>query len=182
MNRIHLLLVGLVLIGILYTVNRFLSNQKSVGTNAIMDATGRHNGKSKPIPFSVDVKVKDFNLKDSFDLEAFIEKVGQPDKIERGGPEIIEEFGVDDFDLYYGESFVNAGHGRVLYVKIVDDRLKLNAINTNHDAMDFYNCFERRLNYHQDTNVLINDNGASIVVVRAAFENFKSVEYYAPAL
>ena len=72
---------------------------------------------------------------------------------------------MDDYDLFYRESVISAGRGGGLYVQIEDDNLKLNSIVTNHDDTDFYRCFKTRLDYSRCTNILINNDGASIVVV-----------------
>ena len=65
---------------------------------------------------------------DTFHLDRCFQSIGRPDSVHRGGPKIIEEFGVDDFDIYTGKSIIYAGHGQILSFKIRDEKLKLNTI------------------------------------------------------
>ena len=46
-----------------------------------------------------------------FTLEGCIKSIAKPDSVHKGGTEIIAEFGEDDYELYFGESYINAGHG-----------------------------------------------------------------------
>ena len=45
-----------------------------------------------------------------FDLNKYIEVFGKPEKIQRGGPEIIKEFGCDDYMIKFSKIEIWAGH------------------------------------------------------------------------
>lgn len=136
------------------------------------------NAPKKPVQLENEVELNGFNISDSFDLDLFIEKNGEPDSIWFGGPEIIEEFGVDDFELFYGQSVVSAGHGHILYAKIADDRLKMNAISPENDLMQFSRCFGVKIPL-RDTNEFIDQFGSTYIVILSDDLSIKSIEYYA---
>ncbi len=54
--------------------------------------------------------LKGMPTNDKFDYNKFVEKLGKPDKLWRGGPEIIAEFGCDDFMLTFSKNQIWAGH------------------------------------------------------------------------
>lgn len=72
-----------------------------------------------------DLRLNGIFVCDTFILEKWNQPMDMPDSVHFGGPEIIEEFGVNDFDLFFGKSVINAGHGQILYFKIRDNRLNL---------------------------------------------------------
>lgn len=72
-----------------------------------------------------DLRLNGMFVCDTFVLEKWSQSSLKPDSIHFGGPDIIEEFGVDDFNLFFGKSVVNAGHGQILYFKMLDNRLNL---------------------------------------------------------
>lgn len=67
-------------------------------------------------------------LEDTFNLQKFIEVLGQPDSIKRGGKAIIEEFGHDDYYLWYGKNSLSAGHGYLLPAEIKATGIEMNDI------------------------------------------------------
>lgn len=81
-----------------------------------------------------DLTLNMFPISDSFQYEIARNQIGIPDSTHFGGPEIIEEFGADDYTLFYGESRVYAGHGYLQLCEINDRRLALSNVEVG-DSM-----------------------------------------------
>jgi len=84
-----------------------------------------------------DLRLNGMFVCDTFVLEEWNQSSVKPDSIHFGGPEIIEEFGVDDFDLFFGKSVVNAGHGQILYFKMLDNHLNLFSVTVGDSRTRF---------------------------------------------
>ncbi len=93
--------------------------------------------------FSTDLEynVNGISVLDTFELEKYIEVLGQPDSIKRGGTAIIEEFGHDDYDLWYGKNWINAGHGYILTAEIKDVGISFNRIQVGDHQVKIENTF-----------------------------------------
>jgi len=80
--------------------------------------------------FSTDLiyNVNGMSALDTFDIKKYIRVLGQPDSIKRGGAAIIEEFGYDDYNLWYGKNWINAGHGHILTACIKETGISFNGI------------------------------------------------------
>lgn len=109
--------------------------------------------------FSTDLvyNINGISALDTFDLKKYIKVLGQPDSIRRGGAEIIEEFGYDDYDLWYGKNFINAGHGYILSAEIKEKGISFNGIQVGDKQVKIETTFKIP---HSDRNTIeiINNN------------------------
>lgn len=97
-------------------------------SNAQSDADSIvYNGKTLYI-LDEPLNVNGYSIPDSFTYEQAVAQIGIPDSVMFGGPEIIEEFGVDDYWLYYDRSVINAGHGSILLIEVLDESLAIDGI------------------------------------------------------
>lgn len=67
--------------------------------------------------------INNFTISDTFVLVHGLKLIGEPDTTVFGGEKIIEEFGADDYFLAYGKSYIYAGHGYILAMRIIDRNL-----------------------------------------------------------
>ena len=63
-----------------------------------------------------------------FNLESIKSRLGEPDSVILGGPQIVKEFGFDDYWLFYGDDFIDAGHGYVMGAQINSSRININGL------------------------------------------------------
>ncbi|MEY8022164.1 hypothetical protein AB8P51_15100 [Muriicola sp. SD30] len=63
-----------------------------------------------------------------FDYDKYIEVFGRPDREWRGGPAIIEEFGCDDFRLYFSQNRIWAGHCYLSDAFVKEKGININGI------------------------------------------------------
>jgi len=115
-----------------------------------------------------------------FTIEKCIESVAKPDSIHKGGPEIIAEFGHDDYGLYFDKSYINVGHGQILMMKIRDEKLKLFTIGVGSSR----NHFEKILKYDFPQKDTVNCLGVGDDYYSFVFDNnvITEIDYYAPPL
>ena len=104
------------------------------------------------------------SLNDTFNLDEYISVLGKPDSIKKGGIEIINEFGFDDYNLWYGKDWLSAGHGYLFNVKILDKKINLNGIyvgddiqKINNTLSKFYGLDPRTPFYSFITRLILND-------------------------
>lgn len=83
--------------------------------------------------------------------------LGQPDSIRRGGAEIIEEFGYDDYDLWYGKNCINVGHGYILSAEIKEAGISFNGIQVGNTQVKIETTFKIP-HSDRDTIEIINNN------------------------
>jgi hypothetical protein len=102
--------------------------------------------------------INGISVLDTFELEKYMDVLGQPDSIKKGGPEIIEEFGHDDYDLWYGENWINAGHGYILTADIKKAGIPFNGIQVGDNRQKIENMFNIAANSNKDTIKVINPN------------------------
>lgn len=127
-----------------------------------------------------DLMVNRMFVRDSFILQKCFSSIGKPDSIHRGGPEIIAEFGVDDFDLFYGKSTIHAGHGQILMFEIRDKNLKINTISLGSDRA----YFEKRLKLNFPNKDTLNclDTGDGYYSFKFKNDVLQEIDYFAPSL
>lgn len=124
--------------------------------------TGIHNemsGKERDF-YSTDLAftINKISVLDTFKLATYIDVLGRPDSIIKGGPEIIEEFGFDDYDLWYGESSMSAGHGSILTANINNAGISVNGIEVGDKQTKIETTFSITLHSEKDTIKVINKN------------------------
>ena len=68
------------------------------------------------------------SLINTFNLNTYINKLGKPDKLKKGGQEIIDKFGYDDYELIYSKNKLVAGHGQLLNASIFESGISFNGI------------------------------------------------------
>lgn len=109
--------------------------------------------------FSTDLtyNINGISVLDTFELDTYINVIGQPDSIMRGGPEIIEEFGHDDYELWYGKNQINAGHGYILTANIHKAGIWFNGIQVGDKQEKIENTFNIS-HLENDTIKMINKN------------------------
>lgn len=113
---------------------------------------------SKMIFFTnVPYNINGISVLDAFELNTYINILGQPDSIIRGGQEIIDEFGHDDYDLWYGESLIIAQHGYILTANIQKAGISLNGIQVGNNQTKIENTF-KIIHLKGDTIILRNKN------------------------
>lgn len=97
------------------------------------------------------------SLTDTFNLNKYIEELGQPDSLKRGGKEIIEEFGHDDYNLWYGKNSLNAGHGYLLAAEIKTTGISINGIQVGDNKTKIETVY-KIASIIKDTIEVTNDN------------------------
>lgn len=117
---------------------------------------------------------------DTFFIERCYQSIAKPDSVLRGGPKIIAEFGVDDFDIYIGKSNINAGHGQILSFEIRDNNLKLFDVGVGSSRQQF----EKMIGYNLPNKDTVNFLGVGDDVYIFRFEKDKihEIDYFAPPL
>ncbi|UKN02737.1 hypothetical protein K6119_04310 [Paracrocinitomix mangrovi] len=91
---------------------------------------------------------------DSFKLERFIEACGKPDSIITGGPEIVQEFGADDYLLYYKNVQISAGHGYILSAKIKSTDFAINGLKIGDNLNKVNSTFSSNFEHSDTINIL----------------------------
>lgn len=85
--------------------------------------------------------INGISVLDTFELDTYINVLGQPDSMRRGGAEIIEEFGHDDYDLWYDKNWISAGHGYILTADIQKVGIRFNGIQLGDSQLKIENTF-----------------------------------------
>lgn len=127
-----------------------------------------------------DLMLNGMFVEDTFFLKRCYLSIAKPDSVHRGGPEIIKEFGVDDFDIYIGKSVIYAGHGQILSFKIRDRKLNLYTVSVGSSREYFEEIM--KLDFPDKNNIeCLTDNGG---YYSFRFDNKKIIEidYFAPPL
>ena len=86
--------------------------------------------------------INGISLIDTFNLETYIDKIGKPDKIERGGQKIIDEFGFDDYEFSYSKNRLVAGHGYLLNAYIFERGISFNGIEIGNNRIKIEQTFK----------------------------------------
>lgn len=102
------------------------------------------------------------SLTDTFNLNKYIEELGQPDVLTRGGKEIIEEFGHDDYNLWYGKNSLSAGHGYLLSAEIKATGISVNGIQVGDNQTKIETVY-KIASIIKDTIEVTNDNDDVII-------------------
>ena len=97
------------------------------------------------------------SLTDTFNLNKYIEELGQPDSLKRGGKDIIEEFGHDDYNLWYGKNSLSAGHGYLLTAEIKTTGISINGIQVGDNKTKIETVY-KIASIIKDTIEVTNDN------------------------
>lgn len=105
----------------------------------------------------IDYTLNHVSLTDTFNLNKYIEELGQPDSLKRGGKEIIEEFGHDDYNLWYGKNSLSAGHGYLLAAEIKASGMSINGIQVGDNQTKIETVY-KIVNIVKDTIEVTNDN------------------------
>lgn len=127
-----------------------------------------------------DLMLNEMFVLDTFYLERCYLSIAKPDSVHRGGPEIIEEFGVDDFDIYIGKSTIYAGHGQILSFKIRDRKLKLHTVSIGSTREYFEKIM--KLNFPDKNNIECLGIDDGYYSFRFENDKIKEIDYYGPPL
>jgi hypothetical protein len=73
------------------------------------------------------------NLLDTFSFNKYVKFLGKPDSFTKSGKEIYDEFGYHDYNLFYGNNELNAGHGYLLSAVILEPKINFNNIQIGDD-------------------------------------------------
>jgi len=76
-----------------------------------------------------------------FDYDRYVEVLGIPDREQRGGPEIIEEFGCDDYMLNYSQNKIWAGHCLLSDAFIKEKGIDINGLEIGDDRIKVEKTF-----------------------------------------
>lgn len=128
-----------------------------------------------------DLRINNQFVLDSFILDKSIDRIGKPDSIHRGGPEIIAEFGADDYDLFFGKSIISAGHGQLLMIKINDESLRINSLKIGSNRRQL----NEQLHFDfpkKDTVMCLGIGDDVYYFIFDEQESIRSIEYWAPPL
>lgn len=153
-NILNLCILLLLMFGCIHSDTKTKYNQKDT-TNSTKDEVSE----KKRDFFSTDLayNVNGISALDTFDLKKYIKVLGQPDSIRRGGAEIIEEFGYDDYDLWYSKNCINAGHGYILSAEIKEAGISFNGIQVGDKQVEIETTFKIP-HSDRDTIEIINNN------------------------
>ncbi len=122
----------------------------------------------------INYTINNISLTDTFNLNKYTEQLGQPDSIKLGGKEIIEEFGHDDYNVWYGENSLSAGHGYLLAAEIKAPGISLNGIQVG-DKQTKIEAVYKIAGIAKDTIEVTNDNDD---VVSFYLKNKKIIAIY----
>ena len=117
-------------------VGQSKKKENKIEQNNNTEIVNRENYSLEPQEFHLNetsFNINGISLIYRFNLEAYIEKIGKPDKIERGGQKIIDEFGYDDYSLFYSKNNLVAGHGQLLSAYIFEPGISFNGIEIGND-------------------------------------------------
>ncbi len=135
---------------------------------------------TKTLVFSTDTiyNINGISVLDTFELETYINVLGRPDSIIRGGTEIIEEFGYDDYELWYGENHISAGHGHILAADIQKAGIWFNGIQVGDKQEKLKKTFNI-LHLEGDTIKVINKND-DVLTFYMKHKIIQSISFWRP--
>ncbi|MBZ9627748.1 hypothetical protein LB450_06505 [Psychroflexus sp. CAK1W] len=87
-------------------------------------------------------KINGIPTNDKFDYDRYIEVLGKPDLEKRGGPEIIAEFGCDDFRLMFSENQIIAGLCYLSDAYITEKGININGLEIGDHRKKVESVFE----------------------------------------
>lgn len=122
------------------------------------------------------VVINGISVLDSFNIDTYIEKIGEPDTVIRGGQEIIEEFGADDFDLIYNSNRLVAGHGYLLSAYIIEPGISVNNLDIGDSQKEIEETFDIP-HIERDTIKIINSNDDILIFYMSAQKTIEQIEY-----
>ena len=121
------------------------NKKNKIEQNNYSEKTTIANSSSEPKEFLLKktmFNINEISLIDTFNLETYIDKIGKPDKIEKGGQKIIDEFGFDDYDLSYSKNRLVAGHGYLLNAYIFEKGILFNGIEIGNNRFKIEQTFK----------------------------------------
>jgi len=104
------------------------SNHSEERNEIFVSTKNEKPGKYDAFETEVVFNINGISTLDTFNLKKYIEVIGKPDSIKRGGDAIIKEFGHDDYQLWYNNSWISAGHGYLLAAEIKNPGILVNGI------------------------------------------------------
>ena len=127
-----------------------------------------------------DLMLNGMFIQDTFYLKRCYLSIAKPDSVHRGGPLIIKEFGVDDFDIYIGKSHIYAGHGQILSFKIRDRKLNIYTVSVGSSREYFEKIMKIDFPDKNNIECLSEDGGYYSFI----FDNsrIKKIDYFASTL
>lgn len=117
-----------------------------------------HEKKSDVYSTDLVFNINGISVLDTFELTKYINVLGHPDSISKGGAQIIEEFGFDDYDLWYGENWIGAGHGYILTASINHAGISFNGIEVGDKQTKIETIFDITAHSDNDTIRVVNKN------------------------
>ena len=107
--------------------------------------------------------INGISLNNNFNLSIYIDKIGKPDKVIRGGQKIIDEFGFDDYELSFSKNRLVAGHGYLLNAYIFEKGISFNGIEVGNNREKIERTFNiETFNQKSISLISINDHHLQI--------------------
>jgi hypothetical protein len=124
------------------------------------------------------ILVNNFNIFSPYNISDINTKIGIPNKIEDGGPDVINEFGYNTYNLKYGISSILFSDNLISFMDIRDNNLCINKIKIGDTINMVKNEF---LKYNQDLTriyIVIGDNVLSFYF--NSLNNITRITYFTP--
>ena len=152
--------------------------ESKIEYNQITSIEKQTENEQQPLITNVEYNINGISTNDTFNLEIYIKKLGNPDSLKKGGPDIIEEFGHDDYFLWYGKNYLYGGHSYLLRADIFTTGISFNGIQIG-DSIQKIKTTYKVMPTNLDT-IIISDGSDCLLTFLTDKKIIKAIYYWAP--